>query len=186
MLLTSIDKEAYQVSSILGKILTRFCQVALAETIFISGVIGASSCSSEFVKSLQDTAQVISTEVRKTTSFQSILSVKYGKGVGSTFGRSHSKDGVVTTVKVQFTNTKFNELAASEREKVARDIAELAKDHFALVDPEDSISVEFVDFRNYGVVKLSTVVDTYTLNPQDLESISPTEKNFFTGQDIGG
>jgi len=71
-------------------------------------------------------------------------------------------------ISVQFTNTPFNKLTASERKNIARDVAELAKAHFVLHKPEDFVWVSFVESGHYIVFEYSRSVDFYAFESSEL------------------
>ena len=174
MLCTTINAEAHQLTPSLMKLLSKAYKFGLAAILALSLITGMSGCSQELIESLQDTTQKAHQSMQKLQSFQSALVAKYQeKGIGVEISYSPTEQGMIRSINVQFTNTSFNKLTNGERRKIARDVAMLAKDHFALDKPEDSISVSFIDFRNYGVLKYTQVIGSYTLHPSELASISP-------------
>lgn len=175
MLCTAINTEARQFIPSLVKLLSRVYKFSLATVLALSIFTGISSCSQRFIESVQDTARKMHQSIETLQSFQSVLVTKYQeKGIGVQINYSSTDKGTIRTVSVQFTNTAFNKLTDSERQKIARDVATLAQAHFALDKAEDLILVSFVDFRNYGVLQYRRVIGSYTLHPSGLASISPS------------
>lgn len=173
MLCTTINAEAHQLIPSLVKLLSKAYKFGLATILALLLITGISSCSQRLIESVQDTAQKAHQSIQKLQSFQSVLVTKYQeKGIGVEINYSSTDEGLIRSINVQFTNTSFNKSTDGEQQKIARDVAMLAKDHFALDKPEDSISVSFVDFRNYGVLQYSQVIDSYTLRASELASIS--------------
>lgn len=173
MLCTTINAEARQFIPSLVKLLSRAYKFGLATVLALSLFTGISSCSQRFIESVQDTTQKVHQSIQKAQLFQSVLVTKYQeKGIGVEINYSSTDKGSIRTINVQFTNTSFNKLTDGERQKIARDVATLAQDHFALDKAKDLISVSFVDFRNYGVFQYSQVIGSYTLHSSEL-AISP-------------
>jgi len=160
------------------KFLAKISKVGLVTSVILSLFVGISSCSQEFTKSWQDSTQKVSQSLQQLQSFQSILVNKYHDGrIGVDINYTSTKKGFIRVISIQFNNPSLNKLLSSERAKIAHDVAKLAKEHFALNKPEDSISVSFVDFHNYGVLTSNRVVDSYTLNPSDLIHSNTLVKN---------
>ena len=174
MLCTMINAKAHQFIPSLMKLLPRAYKFGLATILSLSLITGISSCSQRLIESVQDTTQKAHQFTQKLQSFQSVLVTKYQeKGIGVEINYPSTDKGAIRSINVQFTNTSFNKLTDDERQEIARDVAMLARDHFALDKPEDLISVSFIDFRNYGVLQYNQVIGSYTLHPSELASISP-------------
>jgi phenylpyruvate tautomerase PptA (4-oxalocrotonate tautomerase family) len=169
MLFTSISTEAHQLTKSVVKLLPKVCKIGLATVVALPLFLGISSCSQAFVESVKDSTQRMSESMKKAQSFQSTLVNKYQEsGISVEVNFTYTEKEWMRVINVQFTNTEFNKLTASERQKLAREVAELAKDHFALNLPEDSISVSFVDSQNYAVLQHNRVIGPYTFHPSDL------------------
>lgn len=173
-MLCTTTNAAHQFIPSLVKPLSRVYKSGLATVLALSLFTGISSCSQKLIEPVQNTAQNVHQSVQKLKSFQSVLVTKYQeKGISVEINYSSTYKETIRSINVQFTNTSFNKLTDSERQKIARDVATLAQRYFALNKPEDVISVSFVDFRNYVFLQYSQVIGSYTLHPSELASISP-------------
>ena len=166
---TTTNAKAHEFSAFLFKLFPKVLKLALVNILSLSMFVGISSCSHRFVESMKNTAQEVNQSFQKAQSFQSILVDKY-KEKGIVVGLQETSMGKeqIKFISVQFTNTLFNKLTASERKKIARDVAELAKAHFVLHKAEDFVWVGFVESGHYIVFEYSRSVDSYTFKSSEL------------------
>ena len=175
MLYIATNAETCRFKTFLGRLLPKVQKHSLLTVVALSLLIGISSCSQRFIESIQNTTQTIQNttqkikqSLQKVQSFQSALVGKYQEeGISVEISSSMGEESI-RAINVQFINTSFNKLTATERQKIARDVATFAKAYFALDKPEDSILVNFVELRNYVVLQYSWAIDYYNFRSSEL------------------
>lgn len=144
----------------------QICLYCIVVFLLLGGIIGISSCSQGFIKSIQGTIQKTSESVEQTWLFLQVLREKFPEdNISLEVSNHYTHNGWNKTVNIEFLNSSLNKLTASERQVIAKKITQLAKEHLELNNLEDSVSVDFIQGRDLGILEYGKVIDSYTMKP---------------------
>lgn len=134
-------------------------------------LLGVSGC--QLLSKLPRTMPPNETKTAEITqSFHQALVDQYpNETIGVNVNHTTLDRGWTRTIDVQFINSSLNESQDTERAQRAEAVARLAEDYLLLTDPQDSISVRFLDSTTYGILTYDRVIDTYTLHTTDLAQV---------------
>lgn len=141
-------------------------------------LLGVSGC--QLFSQLARTTPPNETETTQITqSFHQALVETYpNETIGINVDHTTLDRGWARKITVQFINSSLNESQNTERAQRAEAVARLAEEYLLLTQPQDSISVRFLDSTTYGILTYDRVIDTYTLHTTDLaQAYKPSDYN---------